>query len=202
MLLTLALVISGLMGLSQDKVYGQYGRGDWEESMFYLHFLALPGFSLVWRDIVRQFRTVNSSVRVEVGLDIIKVALQRFLQREIVMGSWLNASILRHIHIMIPSFYIPLAVNVVTHVLCVSGVNRLTSRVSSLTVTLVLVVRKAVSLGISVVVLRRGKGAGVLLWTGAVLVLVGTLGYAIGTNGMGKEERGVRGRASIAKKEQ
>ncbi|KAF8529227.1 UAA-domain-containing protein [Hysterangium stoloniferum] len=203
-ILTLALVISGLMGLSQDKTYARYGRGDWEESMFYLHFLALPGFSLVWRDIVRQVRTVHSSVRVEVGLEIIAVPLRRFLQRESVMGSWPNAWILRHIWkrgIVIPSFYIPLAVNVMTQLLCVSGVNRLTSRVSSLTVTLVLVVRKAVSLGISVVVLRRGQGEGGLLWTGAGLVLVGTIGYTVGTSGR-RREGGVRGQRSIAKKEQ
>ncbi|KAF5331720.1 hypothetical protein D9611_007534 [Ephemerocybe angulata] len=43
----------------------------------------------------------------------------------------------------------PLLMNTLTQLLCVSGVHRLTTRVSNLTVTLILVVRKAVSLVIS-----------------------------------------------------
>ena len=76
----------------------------------------------------------------------------------------------------------------------------LTTRVSALTVTLVLVVRKATSLVLSVKggVLWRGVarlfggvGGGVgkkyqdvngtMLWTGAALVMLGTVGYTLGT---------------------
>jgi solute carrier family 35 (UDP-xylose/UDP-N-acetylglucosamine transporter), member B4 len=62
-------------------------------------------------------------------------------------------------------------------VVCVSGVNRLTSKVSSLTVTLVLVVRKAVSLGISVLLIQ-GRSGNIWLWGGAALVLLGTIAYS------------------------
>jgi UDP-xylose/UDP-N-acetylglucosamine transporter B4 len=59
-------------------------------------------------------------------------------------------------------------------------VHRLTGKVSSLTVTLTLVVRKAVSLVISVL-LYGGDGKGnVKMWAGAVLVLAGTIGYSMG----------------------
>ncbi|SJX60950.1 related to YEA4-uridine diphosphate-N-acetylglucosamine [Sporisorium reilianum f. sp. reilianum] len=78
----------------------------------------------------------------------------------------------------IPSFYPPLALNVATQLLCINGVNRLTSKVSSLSVTLVLVVRKALSLLVSVMVVERSSGS-VGLWCGAAAVLAGTVGYSV-----------------------
>jgi UDP-xylose/UDP-N-acetylglucosamine transporter B4 len=142
----------------------------------------------------------------------------------------------------IPHIYLPLLMNTLTQLFCVAGVHRLTTRVSALTVTLVLVVRKAASLIISVLgvsevglALRRfalarlrglarviglpvsgdedggeafrvfgvdmepalgvigsafvGPGAGKrpqevdnrMMWTGAALVLLGTIGYTIGS---------------------
>ena len=50
----------------------------------------------------------------------------------------------------IPHIYLPLVLNTLTQLLCIAGVNRLTTRVSALTVNLVLVIRKAMSLVISV----------------------------------------------------
>ena len=80
----------------------------------------------------------------------------------------------------IPAFYIPLLLNVITQLFCVSGVNRLTSKANSLTVSLILVVRKAVSLGISVLLLGGSKG-NLCLWIGAAAVLAGSIGYTLGT---------------------
>ena len=79
----------------------------------------------------------------------------------------------------VPSYYVSLALNVFTQLLCINGVNRLTSRVSSLSVSLVLVVRKAVSLVISVVLLN-GQAGSISLWFGAAAVMVGTIGYTYG----------------------
>ena len=166
LILTLALLMSGFMGLAQDRAYAKYGRGHWQEAMFYLHFLALPGFAFVWGDLARQIRLVNASARVEIGL------VTRFTHP--VMPDLLTR------RISVPSFYLPLILNVVTQLVCVSGVHRLTSRVNSLTVTLVLVVRKAVSLGISVTVVKKREENEVFLWLGAVLVLAGTMGYTVG----------------------
>lgn len=80
--------------------------------------------------------------------------------------------------IWIPSFYPPLVLNVATQLLCINGVNRLTSKVSSLSVTLVLVVRKAVSLMVSVMLVEGSMGT-VGLWCGAAAVLAGTIGYSV-----------------------
>jgi len=184
-ILSLALLLSGLLGLVQDWTYATYGRGrttsshkPWQESMFYLHFLSLPMFFLLRDDISSQLRAVHAS------------------------------SSPRLFSTNIPTVYVPLALNTLTQLVCVAGVNRLTSRVSALTVTLVLVVRKATSLVLSVmgdgVVVKyatRGMG-GVgdngnhgrmevdarMMWTGAVVVMLGTAGYSVAGTQKSKEE--------------
>lgn len=100
----------------------------------------------------------------------------------------------------VPSLVPLLALNVLTQLACINGVNRLTARVSSVAVTLVLVVRKAASLAISVLLLNRGRpgaqqgNAGLLV--GAIGVFAGTVAYAWGSSGgggrgkKGEEEKG------------
>jgi UDP-xylose/UDP-N-acetylglucosamine transporter B4 len=92
----------------------------------------------------------------------------------------------------VPYAYMPLLLNTLTQVICASGVHRLTTRVSSLTVTLILVIRKAVSLVLSVLGagivpgIGGGKARSVdqgMMWVGAAFVLVGTILYSIGTGG-------------------
>lgn len=175
-MLSLALLLSGFLGLVQDWTYSTYARRSsgavpWQESMFYLHFLSLPLFLFVRDDITSQLRSIHHS-----------------------SSSSLSA------HMPIPTVYLPLILNTLTQLVCVAGVNRLTTRVHALTVTLVLVVRKAVSLVLSVV----GDGVVVkyaaramtresprtrnnmdvdarMMWTGAALVMIGTVGYSFGS---------------------
>ncbi|KAG6853588.1 hypothetical protein C0991_002994 [Blastosporella zonata] len=170
-ILTLALTFSGFLGLVQDWTYSKYGRPAppsdkshqtkespaWQESMFYLHFLALPMFFSVRSDLAAQILAVNTGPRTPIlaGLTV-------------------------------PSAYLPLLLNTLTQLLCVAGVHRLTTRVSALTVTLVLVVRKAVSLVISVVGVgitgtSNTEVDKVMMWSGAAMVLVGTVTYSIGS---------------------
>lgn len=89
----------------------------------------------------------------------------------------------------IPAAYAPLFLNTLTQLLCASGVHKLTGKVNSLTVTLTLVVRKAVSLVISVLMYGDANARGnVGMWVGAGLVLLGTVGYSVG--GKKKEAKG------------
>lgn len=62
-----------------------------------------------------------------------------------------------------------LALNLITQGLCVRGVNRLTTRVNSVTVNLVLTVRKAVSLAISVWYYGSGMTWSLVVGGGMVL---------------------------------
>ena len=75
LLLTTALILSGLLGILQDRTFAAYGRTNWQESMFYLHALALPMFLFIKSDIAAEIRTVNEGPRVEVGLRSLVQAL-------------------------------------------------------------------------------------------------------------------------------
>ncbi|KAH7105321.1 UAA-domain-containing protein [Auriculariales sp. MPI-PUGE-AT-0066] len=174
-ILALALVLSSFMGLEQDRVYKKYGRGHWEEAMFYLHFLAMPMFAMMWGDISGQITTANASPPMRLSVaSLAGIGAQR------IGGPFMGVQVplWARIGVTLPSLWVPLALNVGTQLLCVGGVNRLTVRVSSLTVTLVLVLRKAVSLWISVMLMGRGE-SNMWLWCGAAMVLAGTVWYAL-----------------------
>ncbi|KAJ7902715.1 UAA transporter [Mycena olivaceomarginata] len=218
-ILTLALLFSGFLGLVQDYTYSKYGRPPpgsektpgatltptWQESMFYLHFLALPMFFFVRHDIAAQLASVNAGPRASFSAPLPRAVISALtipppfaLPFSLVSSGPANSTfpVSLKVHptgalaLTMPHAYLPLLLNTVTQLVCVAGVHRLTTRVSALTVTLVLVVRKAVSLIISVW-MARGRGSAVdygLMWTGAGLVLAGTVGYSLAT-GRAKEEK-------------
>ena len=210
-LLTLALVLGGLLGVVQEKTYSTWARtqqapldaggkaGDgkggqvakaqsqapapkpWQESMFYLHFLSMPMFLSARHDLVAQFTALRASPALALTLPPTFLA---------------SPSESRTLSLPIPSAFLPLLLNTLTQLVCVSGVNRLTVRVSNLTVTLVLVVRKAVSLIISVWVFGGSKPGQVmdargrmLLWSGAACVFLGTILYSIASGGAKKKAK-------------
>ncbi|KAJ6510435.1 UAA transporter, partial [Mycena sanguinolenta] len=222
-ILTLALLFSGFLGLVQDYTYSKYGRPPpgaektpgaaptptWQESMFYLHFLALPMFFFVRHDIATQLTSINAGPRSSFSAPIPRALLSALTipppfalpfsllsnsptanSESSEASSFSPISLTLQLGLTMPRAYIPLLLNTVTQLVCVAGVHRLTTRVSALTVTLVLVVRKAVSLIISVW-MSQGRGSAVdygLMWAGAALVLVGTVGYSLAT-GRAKEEK-------------
>ncbi|KAG5645264.1 hypothetical protein DXG03_006566 [Asterophora parasitica] len=178
-ILTLALLFSGFLGLVQDWTYTKYGRPtqgspQWQESMFYLHFLALPMFVSVRADLLAQITAVHAGPQMRISL--------------------------AHLVLVLPKAYLPLLLNTLTQLLCVAGVHRLTTRVSALSVTLVLVVRKAVSLVLSVVgvgMMGHDNSAQVekgMMWAGAALVLVGTITYSFGSGGGGSGAVAAKGK--------
>lgn len=212
-ILTLALILSGFLGLVQDYTYSTYARPKagttketdnndfkdaWKESMFYLHFLSLPMFVTLLGDLRKQIQSVNAGPKYTASFPIsssLSSALGPALSIPPPFSlpfSFLgntNSSLLAvegsagtdalRFSLRIPAAYIPLFFNTVTQLICVAGVNRLTTRVSALTVTLVLVVRKAASLVLSVMMSRPPVDM-TMMWSGAALVLLGTVGYSLG----------------------
>ena len=158
-LLSVALVLSGLLGVVQDRAYSKFrGVGDtpWKESMFYLHFLSMPMFLSLKGDITEQLYTLQQT------------------------SAYATSSL--PFPSPIPIAFVILGLNVFTQLVCVAGVNRLTSRVSSLTVNLTLVVRKAVSVIISLTLFggrEMDQQQRSLLFGGAGFVLIGTVLYSI-----------------------
>ncbi|KAK7051327.1 golgi uridine diphosphate-N-acetylglucosamine transporter [Paramarasmius palmivorus] len=175
----------------------------WQESLFYLHFLALPMFITVRKDLVSQLHqlhagptstynvpipeqfvtSLNSSLHIPPPLAIPFSFIGKN-DTSIASFATLHANA---VQLKMPSAYLPLLLNTMTQLLCAAGVHRLTTRVSALTVTLTLVIRKAVSLVLSVVFGFGKSGGGsenvdmAMMWTGAALVMLGTVVYSIGT---------------------
>ena len=175
-ILSLALLLSSFLGLTQDYVFAHYikpaearaadphAQPSWQESMFYNHSLALPLFYFSRDSIATELVRLRATPTVAFPLDA-------YIPKTLVF----------------PSMYLYLVANTVTQLLCVIGVNRITGRVSSLTVTLILTVRKAVSLLLSVAV--YGGQANPMMWTGAALVFIGTIGYSTGTRSGPKDKK-------------
>lgn len=203
-ILTLALILSGFLGMVQDKTYATFVRNApapekgtegkamaeqppaWQESMFYLHSLSLPMFYFLRNDLVSQFTALNASPTMQLVVPS-PLPLSAPSSADIYTPRSASVPLVNLASISLPSGYVPLVLNTLTQLVCVSGVHRLTSRVSSLTVTLVLVVRKAVSLVISVLMFgERGTeqpGSRGMMWLGAAMVFVGTVFYSLASRG-------------------
>lgn len=184
-ILSLALLLSGFLGLSQDYVFARYikpsetqaasdplAQPSWQENMFYLHALPLPLFYFSRESIAAELIRLNASPSISLApIPFVGAYLAKTLDRPA---------------LVLPCMFLYLFANTVTQLLCVIGVNRLTGRVSSLTVTLILTVRKAVSLLLSVAV--YGGQANAMMWTGAALVFIGTIGYSTGARTKAKDK--------------
>ncbi|KAJ7043842.1 UAA transporter [Mycena alexandri] len=114
-MLIASLILTGLFGLLQERTYRTYGPC-WKEGVFYTHFLSLPVFLFLVRDVQQGLHSLSDSTR-----DTSAAA------------SWLI-----------------LGLNLCSQLICVSGVNKLSSQVSSVSTNLVLTARKAISLCFSV----------------------------------------------------
>ncbi|KAG0043515.1 golgi uridine diphosphate-N- acetylglucosamine transporter [Gryganskiella cystojenkinii] len=167
-MLSIAMIVSSLMGLLQESTYQTYGS-EWREGLFYSHFMALPMFLMFYGDIIEQFRIFNKSTPIPI--------LQ--LVRQI--GPYLPTSVAYKLSsITVPRLWIFLAVNTLTQFMCISGVHRLTSLSSALTLNFILNLRKFTSLLISVLYFENGFGFEMMV--GSSLVLLGTVMYSISSS--------------------
>eukprot|EP00164_Ancoracysta_twista_P002358 GFYU01003118.1.p1 GENE.GFYU01003118.1~~GFYU01003118.1.p1 ORF type:complete len:494 (-),score=104.06 GFYU01003118.1:38-1519(-) len=151
-MLTMALFMVSLLGIVQEYLYGQYGIHI-EENMFYSHLMSLPLFGFMWRDIWRSVLEFNESPYLELPLN-----LQMFFPP-------------------IPSLWFFLLLNMCTQYMCVSRVYRLTGITSSLTCTMVITIRKFVSLLFSVFYFSHPFTKE--HWMGSASVFAGTLLYVL-----------------------
>ncbi|XP_064417287.1 UDP-xylose and UDP-N-acetylglucosamine transporter [Latimeria chalumnae] len=145
-MLSFALIMSARMGIFQETLYKQYGKYP-KEALFYNHCLPLPGFLLLAGDIYNHAVLFSQSAPVKLP----------------VLG------------LTLPIMWFYLLLNVVTQYVCIRGVFTLTTECTSLTVTLVVTLRKFVSLIISIIYFRNPFTA--WHWFGMAVVFVGTLMY-------------------------
>lgn len=145
-MLTFALLMSARMGIFQETLYKQYGKHS-KEALFYNHFLPLPGFLLLSTDIYNHSVLFSQSTPVEVP----------------VAG------------VTVPIMWLYLLANIVTQYVCIRGVFILTTECASLTVTLVVTLRKFLSLIFSIVYFQNPFT--LWHWVGTAVVFLGTLLY-------------------------
>ncbi|OTB01495.1 hypothetical protein M426DRAFT_323386 [Hypoxylon sp. CI-4A] len=155
--LLIAQVLSAIMGLYTEETYKKYGP-HWKENLFYSHLLSLPLFLPFSRSLVEQFmRLANSK----------PLPLPPLTEQ-------INFSTVpTHVRQKIEGFYIPsqiayLVLNVLTQYACIRGVNLLAAASSALTVTIVLNIRKLVSLLLSIWLFGNRLATGTLI--GAIVV--------------------------------
>jgi UDP-xylose/UDP-N-acetylglucosamine transporter B4 len=187
-LLASALVLSACMGLYADDMYAAHGRSGaiTAETLFYSHAMSLPWFLGQMRPLMSEFldlmavpvparSSLSSSFPVNepVPSSTFSYAPSVFLDR-------LSSTIL------LPRPVLLLAANAATQLLCIIGVNRLSTQSSSLTVSIVLNIRKLISLVLSIWLFGNELPWGVLL--GAAVVFVGGGLYALPARERGKRD--------------
>ncbi|XP_055312263.1 UDP-xylose and UDP-N-acetylglucosamine transporter-like [Sitodiplosis mosellana] len=143
-LLTLALFLSARMGIYVEVLYKVHGKHP-QEALYITHLLPLPGFLLLYNNIAEHMAIANASEPVAIPV----------------------------IGVSIPILWICLFANCLTQYLCISSVFLLTTECSSLTVTLIITLRKFISLLFSIVYFNNSFT--VCHWIGTFLVFVGTM---------------------------
>ncbi|KAI1489038.1 UAA transporter family-domain-containing protein [Biscogniauxia mediterranea] len=155
--LFVAQILSAIMGLYTEETYKRYGP-HWKENLFYSHLLSLPLFLPFTQALVRQFMRLSDSPPLTLRLPSEQVSLSTIPEsvRQKMEGLY------------IPSQLAYLVLNVLTQYACIRGVNLLAAASSALTVTIVLNIRKLVSLLLSIWLFGNRLAAGTLV--GAVVV--------------------------------
>ncbi|KAH9512574.1 hypothetical protein Btru_038828 [Bulinus truncatus] len=144
LLLVLSLFLSARMGIFQEQTYAKFGKHP-SEALFYNHFLPLPGFLLIASDILGTLREFNQS----------------------------DMYSLPYFTISLPWAWLWLFFNTVSQFVCIKSVFILTTECTSLTVTLVVTLRKFISLVFSIIYFKNPFTLS--HWFGAALVFLGTL---------------------------
>ncbi|OGM39991.1 putative UPD-GlcNAc transporter (Mnn2-2) [Aspergillus bombycis] len=199
-ILALAMVLSAFQGVYADRLYESYGRNHWKEALFYSHTLSLPLFLPTYSHLLAQWRALLSSPSLLSIVSAIAAKKGSVSSSPLLLGTGLAATSrtalvksvpmpiistttihllaelerfksLQFILACIPIQVFYLLMNALTQYLCIRGVHLLSAKSSSLTVTIVLNVRKLISLLLSIYLFGNNLGPGVLM--GALFVFVG-----------------------------
>lgn len=144
-ILLVAQILSALMGIYTDLTYEKYGP-QWKENLFYTHVLSLPFFLPFAPAMLRNLQQLIDTPPLEMPGPL--ASFSKF--------------------IYLPSQLMYLVSNVLTQYACIRGVNLLAAATSSLTVTIVLSIRKLASLLLSIWLFGNTLAPGTLV--GAVIV--------------------------------
>lgn len=174
-MLALAMVLSAFQGIYADRLYATYGRDHWKEALFYSHTLSLPLFITSYSQLSSQWQLVSSSPsfssKISDGLAPVLSDLSRNTTLSVLSTVIQTYASIQLLLGQLPIQVAYLIMNALTQYLCIRGVHLLSAKSSSLTVTVVLNIRKLVSLLLSIYLFGNHLGSGVLV--GAILVFLG-----------------------------
>ena len=176
--LFVAALISAIMGLYVQATYAEYGP-HWQENLFYSHFLSLPLFLPFFPSLHLQFNKMRASPPWALSLAGFSQSPVGLKLSRLTTDDDLASFLLRR-GLLIPEKILLLMLNAVTQYACIRGVNLLAARSSALGVTVVLNIRKLVSLLASIWLFGNELPAGVMI--GAAVVFSGASVYATGDN--------------------
>lgn len=198
-ILALAMLLSAFQGIYADRLYATYGRNHWKEALFYSHTLSLPLFVPTLPQLLAQWHALNSSPSLLSQVTALvgqagdtntcltsgntadsagPCAISTNTPVAVVFRVLLNFrdyEVFQPILTGIPVQVFHLLLNALTQYWCIRGVHLLSAKSSSLTVTIVLNVRKLISLLLSIHIFGNSLSQGVLV--GAILVFVGAAMY-------------------------
>lgn len=163
MILFVAQLLSAIMGLYTEATYRQYGP-HWKENLFYSHLLSLPLFLPFAPSMARTLSQVIKSEPMVLPVP-----------------SMTDAGLVR-----MPSQLLYLAMNVLAQYACIRGVNLLAAASSALTVTIVLNIRKLVSLLLSIWLF--GNSLAQETFVGALVVFGSGALYSLGSGSSRKQK--------------
>ncbi|XHG08073.1 hypothetical protein AWENTII_011197 [Aspergillus wentii] len=195
-ILVLAMLLSAFQGIYADRLYENHGRNHWKEALFYSHMLSLPLFLPTMPQLISQWRALLTSPpllselshprsrffstppsNAIVGITSMSTSTRgsRATSNFGIVSSLLvtiqQHGLVQSTLLQIPTRVAYLLMNAFTQYLCIRGVHLLSAKSSSLTVTIVLNIRKLVSLLISIYLFGNDIAPGIFF--GATLVFVG-----------------------------
>jgi len=152
LILLLAQILSAIMGLYTQLTYAAYGTY-WHENLFYSHFLSLPLFLPFFPSLAGQLGQLLDSAPIQLSPSYSQLSLSTSSNKTSTRPQ-LPPILLKPLLPLpfpgIPKHIITLTLNALTQYACIRGVNLLGARTSALGVTIVLNVRKLVSLFASI----------------------------------------------------
>lgn len=186
-ILAVAQLLSAIMGIYTELTYSKYGR-HWHENLFYQHCLSIPMFYPFFPSLLGHFKKLIHSEPIQLS-----PSLSQFLHTKAdskfgfgnlqLPPMALRPSVVK---LALPRHVFNLALNAGTQFACIRGVNALSARTSALGVSIVLNVRKLVSLCVSLFLFGNKLPTGVLL--GAIIVFGSTSVWAWESQRIGKKD--------------
>lgn len=162
-LLLVSLFLSARMGIYQETLAMKYGRHS-REALFYNHTLPLPLFIFLLPSITKNIAFFSSSQMQDVP--VVSTLVDDFFSNVLSFS----------VDFKIPVLWQYLIASVITQYCCIRSVFYLTSECTSLTVTLLITLRKFVSLVFSVFFFKNSFTF--YHWIGTAFVFCGALIYA------------------------